>query len=406
MINGRTCLSLKIKKEEGNNRLKYSPKRIFCIALICVSLFLSGCLDSRSPERVSYIQGIGFDYKDGVFTAYLQFVNLSEIAKTEGGGDQEQLPLKVGKSTGKTLDEAVFKLYRSTQTEIYYGTLSFIVVTERLLKAREYLNVIDVWSRFAEVRYQIHLYSTAEDLEEVMKINPVLNISKGMGGLAFPGSNIRQYTFTQSINMREILVLLNEPNYLGYIPSISITNQWKETKKAASHIKFNGFAFYDRDQGFLGTIEGEEISGYRWMMKDFHRTDIVLSKDDKPVGTLVASKKKTKVAPKVKGNDVTFQVNIEVEAHVGELHEQTSIEQLEKLAAKQIKKEVLRTYRTALDQDADFYRLSEKLYRHDVKSWKRLSKKGNLDLKSNDLKVNVDVLIKDSYRDHIRRQVE
>ncbi len=228
IISVQTCLIQKINEGEGSKRLR-PLNSIVAVIVVCSFFLLGGCLDTRSPERLTYIQGIGFDYEDGEFTAYVQLVNLSGLAaKREGGGSEGGLPLVVGKEKGKTLDEAIFKMYRSAIAEVYWGNLSFIIVTERLLQAQEFMSVIDMWSRFPEGRYQIYLYSTSEDLEKVLEVNPILDIAKGMGGLAFPENNYRQYSFVSLTKLRNILILLKEPNYLGYIPSVSLPDGlWK-----------------------------------------------------------------------------------------------------------------------------------------------------------------------------------
>lgn len=384
---------------------------IVAVIVVCSFFLLGGCLDTRSPERLTYIQGIGFDYEDGEFTAYVQLVNLSGLAaKREGGGSEGGLPLVVGKEKGKTLDEAIFKMYRSAIAEVYWGNLSFIIVTERLLQAQEFMSVIDMWSRFPEARYQIYLYSTSEDLEKVLEVNPILDIAKGMGGLAFPENNYRQYSFVSLTKLRNILILLKEPNYLGYIPSVSLPDGlWKNPEdKKPKNIEIQGMSLYDRDKGFLGTLKDERIIGYRWVTKDFRRAEIPIVEDEEAVASLVVNNKKTKVEPIPTESGVTFEMNIEIEAHVAELHEQKGYLTLEKLAEKKVKEDVLTTYREALqlDKDADIYRLSEKLYRKDIRAWKKLAKEGKLDLNEDSLQVKVEVKIKDSWRDHMRRRVE
>ncbi len=167
-------------------------------------------------------------------------------------------------------------------------------------------------------------------------------------------------------------------------------------------------SLYDRDKGFLGTLKDERIIGYRWVTKDFRRAEIPIVEDEEAVASLVVNNKKTKVEPIPTESGVTFEMNIEIEAHVAELHEQKGYLTLEKLAEKKVKEDVLTTYREALqlDKDADIYRLSEKLYRKDIRAWKKLAKEGKLDLNEDSLQVKVEVKIKDSWRDHMRRRVE
>ena len=43
---------------------------------------------------------------------------------------------------------------------------------------------------------------------------------------------------------------------------------------------------------------------------------------------------------------------------------------------KKIKNKVMRTYKKALEIDSDIYRLSEQLYRKNLKRWKKVEKDG------------------------------
>ncbi|VEF47742.1 spore germination protein XC [Bacillus freudenreichii] len=123
---------------------------------------------------------------------------------------------------------------------------------------------------------------------------------------------------------------------------------------------------------------------------------------------MVVNKKKIKIKPIVNDNRVKFEMNIKVQAHVSEINEKFTFREAERLAAKRIKKEVMTTYLDALElhDAADIYRLGEQLYRKDVKAWKRISKKKKIELDKDSLDVNVEVLVKDSWRDHMRRKVD
>lgn len=101
-------------------------------------------------------------------------------------------------------------------------------------------------------------------------------------------------------------------------------------------------------------------------------------------------------------------MKIKAEGHIAEIDKKVAIQTIERRAAKKIKQQVLQTYREALKvhPDADVYRLSETLYRNDVKAWKKLSKKGKLDLQQDSLQVDVEVTIMDSWRDHMSRFLE
>ncbi|WP_442857371.1 Ger(x)C family spore germination protein, partial [Bacillus sp. FJAT-42315] len=88
--------------------------------LLCTTFFISllplaGCWDANEPERMVYIQGLGVDYKDGEFVVYLQMLNPGLIAKSEATSGVQQSTVVVGRGSGKTVNEAAFDVYRSSQ---------------------------------------------------------------------------------------------------------------------------------------------------------------------------------------------------------------------------------------------------------------------------------------------------
>ena len=54
--------------------------------------------------------------------------------------------------------------------------------------------------------------------------------------------------------------------------------------------------------------------------------------------------------------------------------------QVRKKVEKAVKEEILTTFEEGLKMDADVFRLSEYLYRSNVKAWKRLEKDGKIPL--------------------------
>ena len=60
-----------------------SQKQIaIVILMLTTTLLLSGCWDVTEPQRMYYVQGVGVDYKDNEYTAYLQIINFANVAKT------------------------------------------------------------------------------------------------------------------------------------------------------------------------------------------------------------------------------------------------------------------------------------------------------------------------------------
>lgn len=383
--------------------------RCMMTIIIISGMMLSGCMDSRSPEQVAYAHGLGIDFKDGEYVIYLQLINMGLLAKTEGAGPGEDVVSDVGRASGENIDDAIFKLYESAQQEIYWGSMAYIILSERFLKEKGIMSVIDTWSRYPETRYQTHVYSTPDDLEKILLTDPVMDVSKTLSLLADPKNSYRQSSFGTIVDFRKLLILLKEPPRLGIIPSVTSTDKaWERKGSDRPVVKMDGLTLFDFDKKYLGTLSGEKSLGFRWVNKDFYRANVIMESDGEIYGSVTINKKKIKIKPIVKNNQVNFEMNIKVQAHVSEINKKFTFREAERLVAKKIKKEVMATYLDALElhDKADIYRLGEQLYRKDVKAWKRVSKKGKINLDKGSLDVNVDVLVKDSWRDHMRRKVD
>ena len=96
--------------------------------------------------------------------------------------------------------------------------------------------------------------------------------------------------------------------------------------------------------------------------------------DDAHYFTMVIDKVKVKIEPIVSKGDVAFDVTIKLDASVSTVEENVSIERMKKEIIKEVEKEVMATYEEALKKDIDIYHFSERLYRTDVKAWKKHQK--------------------------------
>lgn len=126
-----------------------SQKKIaIIIVMLTTTLLMSGCWDVTEPQRMYYVQGVGVDYKDNEYTAYLQIINFANVAKTESA-NPEAAPTEIGQAKGKTIEEAIYKLYRSMDQEVFWGHMTFLLFSESAMKDERAIAVIDTFYAFA-----------------------------------------------------------------------------------------------------------------------------------------------------------------------------------------------------------------------------------------------------------------
>ena len=113
--------------------------------MLTTTLLMSGCWDVTEPQRMYYVQGVGVDYKDNEYTAYLQIINFANVAKTESA-NPEAAPTEIGQAKGKTIEEAIYKLYRSMDQEVFWGHMTFLLFSESAMKDERAIAVIDTFT--------------------------------------------------------------------------------------------------------------------------------------------------------------------------------------------------------------------------------------------------------------------
>ncbi|MFJ6209556.1 Ger(x)C family spore germination protein [Lysinibacillus sp. NPDC092081] len=366
-------------------------KNFFLLSSLATSLLLSGCWDVTEPQRMYYVQGIGIDYKDGQYEIYMQLINFTNDAKSEVPNPQAA-PSEVGRSKGKTMEEAFFKLYRSIDQKVFWGHMTYLLFTEEAMKSDNAISNIDSFLRHRETRYQIWIYCTQDPIQDILLTTPILNKSLTASKLSNPSNMEEQETFVEPVNLRNLVIGLNEPSHEIGIPYVTINKNWETTERPAHGTALMGVGVLSKD-GFKGFIKDEAVRGMQWMNNRTHRAELTFKLDDNGDYLTTTMKKiSVKIKPLVKNDQVTFEVDVKLDATINGFKTNVSEEEIRKQIIKEVKKEIRTTYEEALAKDIDIYRLSEHLYRKNVKMWKKLEGDGKIPLtRSSISKLKIDV---------------
>ncbi|MEY9980533.1 Ger(x)C family spore germination protein [Lysinibacillus sp. RC79] len=367
-------------------------KKIMLIVSLTAVLLLSGCWDVTEPQRMYYIDGIGIDYKDGQYEIYMQIINFANVAKSEAPTPPAP-PSEIGFAKGKTMEEAFFKLYRSIDQKIFWGHMTFLLFSEDALKNENSIPVIDSFLRHRETRYQILTYCTKDPIKDVLLVTPMLNKSLAASKLSNPLRTEEIETYVEPVDLRNLLIALNEPSHEVNIPFVSINKNWETTKEPTTETALTGYGVVSKN-GFKGYLNDENARGIQWMFRNKTRGDVTIKLDNKEKEYLTVDLEKlsTEIKPIVKNNEVTFEVDIKFNAIINGFKGKVSTDQIRKGIIKEVKKDITKTYDEGLKIDVDVFRLSEQLYRKNVKVWKKIQKDGKVPLTENSLsKINITV---------------
>lgn len=365
-------------------------KKFMLIVSLTAVLLLAGCWDVKEPQRMYYIDGIGIDYKDGQYEIYMQIINFANVAKTEGPTPQAA-PSEIGFAKGKTMEEAFFKLYRSIDQKVFWGHMTFILFSEDAFKNENSIPVIDSFLRHRETRYQILTYVTKEPIKDILLITPILNKSLTASKLSNPMHTKELQTYVEPVDLRKLIISLNEPSHEVNVPLVTINKNWETTDKPTEETALSGFGVVSKD-GFKGYINDGDARGIQWMFHQKTRGDVTikLNNKEKEFLTVDLEKLSTKIKPIVKNNEVTFEAEIKLNAIINGFKGKVNTDQIREGIRKEVKKDIKKSFEAGIELDVDVFRLSEHLYRKNVKVWKKIQKDGKVPLTADSLsQVNV-----------------
>lgn len=382
--------------------------RVLLLIFPFTIFLLTGCWDVTEPQKMYYVNGVGVDYKDNQYEIYLQLINFTNVAKSETPSPDAP-PSEIGHAKGKTMEEAIYKLYRSVDQEIFWGHMTYLLFSEEALKSEHANSVIDTFIRFRETRYQIYVHCTQDSIEDILLVTPILDKSLLNSKLTAPLNTNTLEAFTRPVNLRELIIGLNEPSHEIAVSLVSVNKRWvNETENPSTESAINGVCVLSKD-GYKGVITNNLVGGTRWMTGHKNLGNVTFKLDNGEGGymTVDIEKLDLEVIPIVKGNQVTFEVEIDFEAIVNGFTGKPTVESLTKDIEKKVKEEIKTTYEEGLNLGVDIYRLSEYLYRDNVNAWKKLEKDGKVPLTKDSIsKIRININKIQSGRKVFRETIE
>lgn len=351
------------------------------VCMLITAPLIAGCWDIMEPQRMYYINAIGVDYEDNQYKVYLQIINFADVAKSEQPSTGA-MPSEIGSAEGRTIEEAIYKLYRSVDQEIFWGHLRFLLLSERVMEHEHSLSVIDTFIRVRETRYQIWVYCTKDPIKDVLLVTPILQSSLTSSKLSNPIGTTEQESFIEPKSLRNLVIGLNEPSHEVSIPYVSLTSSWENVDEPVQETTFAGVGILSKD-GFKGFIQNTAARGNQWMFDKTSRGEITfkLHEQQRDYLTVDLDKLKVKVKPIVRSNEsVTFNIDLHVQATLNGFKESVNSDEIRAHIQETVKKEIIETYEEGLKLDVDIYRFSEYLYRANLKTWKTLEKDGKIPL--------------------------
>lgn len=372
--------------------------------LLLSMILLTGCWDSNENTRMFYAHALGIDYKEGEYVVYTQLISFINVAKSDSV-NQDNIQSEVNSYTGHTLNEALDKLYNEVDQKVYWGHLSFIIFSEEALKGDRLNNVINATTRFIETRYLTWIYATDDPISDFLTVLPLLKGAITLTRLSDPLNPYESQSFIEPINIRKLIIDLNEPGHEAKIPYVQIEKGWQNQKGSNQSVKQAGVAIIT-PKTFKGFVKGEQSHGLKWVTDEFFQARITAKYNSEYLSATI-NHVKTKITPIVEGSKIKFDIDITLTASLASFTGDINAKEVEDAVVKQMKKEIKDTYQAGLDKEVDIYQFSESLYRQDVKAWKKFNTNGKIELSEDSLRnIRVDVQKVDSGRKAFKESID
>lgn len=350
-----------------------------CNLLLCIVLLSSvctGCWSMKNTEALDYVNAIGIDLVDGQYVIYTQMLNLNNMAKQEqGSGGGQPLPASVGVGRGASYEEAIENLYESEQKRLFWDHVNALVLSRRIIHSDSIYVLLEELSRSQEIRYNLNVYGTDEQLLKLFQMEPLFYKSRYLTKLHNPIYSYRQNAIFKPVELNDFLADYYDPGRSAIMPSLVIShNQWFEGKKKKNASSFDGIYVFERRR-FKGFLPVDRSQGVRWMnlpASAFIHTAV--GKQGMLATSLIFEKSKSTIDVLRQGDKVKFAIRIEAGATINHKKQPDASKQsIREQAVKLIEEDVKKAFLSGVSIGADLLQLGEKLYRHDVGLWKQVA---------------------------------
>ncbi|WP_106767668.1 Ger(x)C family spore germination protein [Paenibacillus faecalis] len=341
------------------------------VAILLIFSLLCGCWDNKEIEDINYVTAIGIDYVDDQYILYIQMLDFTNIAKTESGKSKSPPQVWTGKSTGKTLNQAISNIAESVQERTVLSHISSIIMSEKFLKT-DVMNNIDTIHRYYEIRLTPWVFGTKESIEKLMTTKPFYNTSPLKTILHEPLQEYKQKSDITPIQYIKFLLGLTEPATTTLLPNVAIdSSAWKMNMEQDPKLIIEG-AHVMSNHKYNGYLTNEELTGLRWMQEETWRSPIHIKKEGIDVASMALVKPKIHKSLNIIHGEPKYHIQIELDGIVTEVLTELTKTELEKEAAEIVKREILDTYRNGLNIHSDVYNLEYLLFKKETGIWKKM----------------------------------
>lgn len=368
-----------------------SGKILKALLILIIFTFTTGCWDQNEIENLGIVQAIGIDTGEKGVRLLVQVVNPKA---TGGGGGVGAGGMRAGgepfrnfSAEGETIFTAFRELSHISPRKLFYAHTQVIVLSEKLARERNVMEVLDYFDRNPQVRRQVWVVVARSGINEIFNLSAPQSTTTATRIVGIIEQE-RLLTSDHGVNrLGDFLKLIQAEGTEAYTASIDLIPSKSLPQDMASHgepgkeeIEITDTAVFKRGRlaGWLNKTEGR---GLLWVKGKVEGGAIVIpcpGVQDKNI-SLDTLRSKTRITPEISDGVVRFRVEVTEESNIDEsscplqLNKPEVIRQIEERQNEAIAGEITAALeKTQRELDADVFGFGNALFHNDPAFWKEI----------------------------------
>lgn len=370
--------------------------------MILPVLLLTGCWDLTEPEDISLVSVMGISMND---ENQYEIICLDQTLVAGGQEYQKSnWTFDIHKSTGTTIYDAMQNNLKINPEKIYLSHTKVLIVSEELVSKQGLRSVIDFFDRNPEMRHNtLFLISKKGEFEKVFLPNAKLNIDTGkiIDKLIKNGS---VNSLVVNSKLKDLLELYwgeyTTPYALGVGTSQTLVNGrninqgYDNVNVDTYDINIGDIAVFKNGK-MVGWLTGEESRGFLWVKGKVEGGEVNVKYQGKLISLKILYMKSA-VKPVVEKQGVKIDLNIHVEADIGEsmadmdFADHNTILQVQQLLNEQITLEINKAILASKNLSSDVFGFGNAVFEDYPNYWKTIAGKWMNDYPGLDVNIQVD----------------
>lgn len=357
---------------------------VYSLYIIIISVFLTGCWNSKELNQIGIVSVIGLDKKNEKVELTSQIIIPKNMVQQRDSKSSQNKGYENYTALGDTVFDAVRNTNLSSKSRLFHQHYKALVFSEEIAK-EGLLKYLDFFSRDHEARPEINILITEADMLKTLDVSTKLSSVPG-----FYISDLLKNTKSTSkigiINIKDFFSRITTNGIEAYASIAKLSDD-------GNSLDLCGTALFKKDK-LVGKLNCIESRGLLWVLGEVKGGIIVVDcPDGKEKISLEIIDGKSDIEVNKTNDKVSITVKIEENGNIAEqlcFMNDLSPEMkdiLVKSKNEAIKNEILMAIKKAQEYNCDVFGFGQEIYKKYPKYWNEIE--GKWDEIFPDLDVNV-----------------